>query len=135
MAPITPAMRSSVATWSKRQAGRWFWSNSCPVTRRRGSCAARPNRPSEKHRARTRSLTTIWSSAVVAERISVIVATYNRPDALDAVLRSLARQSDTDFDVLVADDGSTAQTKLAVDEWKARFDGRLTHIWHRDDGF
>jgi glycosyltransferase involved in cell wall biosynthesis len=71
----------------------------------------------------------------VAERISVIVATYNRPDALDAVLRSLTHQKDPNFEVLVADDGSTAQTKLAIDEWKPRFDGRLTHIWHRDDGF
>lgn len=71
----------------------------------------------------------------MAERISVIVATYNRPDALDAVLRSLAQQTDTDFEVLVADDGSTAQTKLLIDEWKPRFNGRLAHIWHPDDGF
>lgn len=71
----------------------------------------------------------------MAERISVIVATYNRPDALDAVLRSLLRQSDPDFEVLVADDGSTDETKLVVDEWKARFNGRLGHVWHPDDGF
>ena len=42
----------------------------------------------------------------MAELISVIVATYNREDALDAVLRGLARQTDRDFEVLVADDGS-----------------------------
>jgi len=71
----------------------------------------------------------------VAERISVIVATYNRPDALDAVLRSLARQSDPDFEVLVADDGSTQQTKDLVDARQERFDGRLHHVWHPDDGF
>jgi glycosyltransferase involved in cell wall biosynthesis len=71
----------------------------------------------------------------VAEPISVIVATYNRPDALDAVLRSLLRQSDADFDVLVADDGSTDATRRLVDEWKPRFAGRLSHVWHADDGF
>ena len=37
------------------------------------------------------------NSAAVIGLISVIVATYNRPDALDAILRSLAAQSDTDF--------------------------------------
>ena len=58
----------------------------------------------------------------MAERISVIVATYNRPDALDAVLRSLARQSDTDFEVLVADDGSTPPTKELIESWRPRFE-------------
>jgi glycosyltransferase involved in cell wall biosynthesis len=71
----------------------------------------------------------------VAERISVIVATYNRPDALDAVLRSLMRQSDADFEVLVADDGSTPQTKALIETWQPRFNGRLRHVWHPDDGF
>jgi glycosyltransferase involved in cell wall biosynthesis len=74
-------------------------------------------------------------SAAVAERISVIVATYNRPDALDAVLRSLLHQSDPDFEVLVADDGSTQQTKDLVDTWTPRFNGRLRHVWQPDDGF
>ncbi len=46
----------------------------------------------------------------MAELISVIVTTYNREDALEAVLRSLARQTDADFEVIVADDGSGAAT-------------------------
>ena len=33
----------------------------------------------------------------MAELISVIVTTYNREDALDAVLRSLSRQTDARF--------------------------------------
>lgn len=71
----------------------------------------------------------------MAERTSVIVATYNRPDALDAVLRSLACQTDPNFEVLVADDGSTAATKRLIDDWRPRFDGRLHHVWQPDDGF
>src|SRR5271169_3862743 len=56
----------------------------------------------------------------VAELISVIVTTYNREDALDAVLRSLAGQSDEDFEVVVADDGSGPATDALIDAWKTR---------------
>ena len=51
----------------------------------------------------------------MAELISVIVTTYNREDALDAVLRSLARQGDSSFEVIVADDGSGEATAKLVD--------------------
>ena len=43
--------------------------------------------------------------------ISVIVSTYNRPDALGACLRSLGRQTDKHFEIVVADDGSGPQTR------------------------
>jgi glycosyltransferase involved in cell wall biosynthesis len=71
----------------------------------------------------------------VAELISVIVTTYNREDALAAVLRALARQNDKDFDVIVADDGSRAATAELVAAWKARVGHRLEHVSHEDRGF
>ena len=71
----------------------------------------------------------------MAELISVIVTTYNRPDALAAVLRSLSRQTDRDFELLVADDGSGTETAGHVTEWSARMPVRLKHIWHPDRGF
>ena len=71
----------------------------------------------------------------MADLISVIVATYNRPDALDAVLRSLAGQDDADFEVLVADDGSRPETAAVVESWKGRVGRRLVHVWHPDEGF
>lgn len=71
----------------------------------------------------------------MADLISVIVATYNRPDALDAVLRSLARQSDANFEVLIADDGSRPDTAAVVTQWQGRIGRRLVHVWHPDDGF
>ena len=67
--------------------------------------------------------------------ISIIVTTYNREDALDAVLRSLERQSDSAFEVIVADDGSGAATAALVERWKAAFGRRLEHVWHSDEGF
>jgi glycosyltransferase involved in cell wall biosynthesis len=56
----------------------------------------------------------MFQKAPMAELISVIVTTYNREDALDAVLRSLARQTDADFEVVVADDGSGPATAALI---------------------
>jgi len=71
----------------------------------------------------------------MAELISVIVATYNRPDALNACLRSLAAQSDRDFEVIVADDGSDVSTAAVLNEWSHRLGAPLKHAWHADRGF
>lgn len=71
----------------------------------------------------------------MADLISVIVSTYNRPDALDAVLRSLARQGDANFEVLIADDGSRPDTAALVTQWQGRLGRRLVHVWHPDTGF
>jgi glycosyltransferase involved in cell wall biosynthesis len=71
----------------------------------------------------------------VAELISVIVATYNREDALDAVLRGLSRQRDRSFEVLVADDGSGPATAEAVAKWRAQAGFPLAHVRHEDQGF
>ena len=71
----------------------------------------------------------------MSELISVIVTTYNREDALDAVLRSLACQSDRDFEIVVADDGSAAATAALIEVWKGKLGRRLDHVWHEDRGF
>src|SRR3981081_798846 len=71
----------------------------------------------------------------MADLISLIVATYNREDALAAVLRSLSRQTDRDFELLVADDGSGTATAPVLPEWPALMPVRLKHIWHPDRGF
>ncbi len=67
--------------------------------------------------------------------ISVIVTTYNREDALDAALRALAQQSDRNFEVIVADDGSRPDTAHIVESWKARLPLPLRHVWHEHRGF
>jgi len=67
--------------------------------------------------------------------ISVIVTTYNRPDALDAVLRGLARQSDESFEVVVADDGSAPDTAQVLERWQQRLKQRLIHVWQEHHGF
>jgi glycosyltransferase involved in cell wall biosynthesis len=72
---------------------------------------------------------------VVIELISVIVTTYNREDALDAVLRGLSRQTDRHFEVVVADDGSGPATRDLVESRARDFDVSLKHVWHEDRGF
>lgn len=71
----------------------------------------------------------------MTDLISVIVAAYNREDALDAVLRSLAAQTDCDFEVVIADDGSGPAVKQCVEAWARRFPVPLRHVWQEDRGF
>ncbi|MDE2310820.1 MAG: glycosyltransferase family 2 protein [Betaproteobacteria bacterium] len=68
-------------------------------------------------------------------RIAVIVTTYNRPDALAAVLEGYLVQTDRDFELLVADDGSTEQTAEAVRQFQARALFPIRHVWQEDKGF
>jgi glycosyltransferase involved in cell wall biosynthesis len=72
---------------------------------------------------------------MAADLISVIVTTYNREDALDAVLRSLANQSDRNFEIVIADDGSRADTARVVASWTSRVAIAVKHVWHQHDGF
>jgi glycosyltransferase involved in cell wall biosynthesis len=67
--------------------------------------------------------------------LSVIVSTYEWPDALDAVLFGLSEQTDADFDVVVADDGSGPDTAAVVDNWRDPFGDRLQHARQDDEGF
>jgi glycosyltransferase involved in cell wall biosynthesis len=71
----------------------------------------------------------------MVELISVIVATYNREDALEAALRSFARQTENQFEVVVADDGSRPATAAVIAAWTSRLGVPLKHVWHEDRGF
>ena len=67
--------------------------------------------------------------------IAVIVSTYNRPDALGACLRSLARQTDLSFEIVVADDGSGPATRDVITASQPRPGIPLKHVWQEDRGF
>ncbi len=73
--------------------------------------------------------------ASVTELISVILTTYKREDALGAVLRGLARQSDRAFEIIVADDGSGPATRELVERGASDLDVVLKHVWQADRGF
>jgi glycosyltransferase involved in cell wall biosynthesis len=68
-------------------------------------------------------------------RLSVIVATYNNPRALSLVLAGLSRQTQRDFELLIADDGSGLDTKALVEEYARTAPMPVRHVWHPDEGF
>jgi glycosyltransferase involved in cell wall biosynthesis len=67
--------------------------------------------------------------------ISIVITTYNRSDALLAVLSALTRQSDRHFEVIVADDGSRDEHRQRILQSEAAQALKLFHVWHPDVGF
>lgn len=67
--------------------------------------------------------------------LSVIVTTYNRPDALACILKSLAGQNIPPYEVIIADDGSSEDTAACIIEWRRRLPCPLHHVWQPDAGF
>ncbi len=67
--------------------------------------------------------------------ISLIISTYNWPEALRLVLESLTHQTVMPNQIIVADDGSENTTKTLIDEFRPRFNIPLLHIWQERNGF
>lgn len=70
-----------------------------------------------------------------AQTMSVVITTYNRPDALAAVLAACFLQDDKNFEIIIADDGSTANTRDCVARLAAGAPVAVKHVWQPDDGF
>jgi len=67
--------------------------------------------------------------------ISVVVTTYNRPDALELVLNALAAQTQLPNEVIVADDGSSKSTTELISKLQTLLPYSLLHFWQEDNGF
>ena len=68
------------------------------------------------------------------ERIGVVITTYNSPLWLSKVLTGYENQSQPDFRVIIADDGSTNETRDLIDRFRERGILQIDHVWHEDDG-
>jgi glycosyltransferase involved in cell wall biosynthesis len=68
-------------------------------------------------------------------KLSLLITTYNWPEALDLVLLSVTQQRVAPFEVIIADDGSTATTSRLVADWRRRAAFPLEHVWQEDIGF
>ena len=67
--------------------------------------------------------------------ISILLATYNWPQALNLCLESLATQTDRNFEIIIADDGSTENTKHIIDSFIGSHPAAIKHLWQEDQGF
>lgn len=65
----------------------------------------------------------------------MVVLTYNRADALLAVLRSLAGQCGPQHEVWIADDGSRPEAVAQMKAGLPPFACPVHHVWHPDAGF
>ncbi|QOR73480.1 glycosyltransferase family 2 protein [Cruoricaptor ignavus] len=66
---------------------------------------------------------------------SLIIATYNWPEALETVLKSAVSQSIPPDEILIADDGSSQQTADLIRKFQSENRVPIHHIWHEDKGF
>lgn len=67
-------------------------------------------------------------------KIGVIVNTYNRPRALNSVLQGLLAQSRQPDEIIIADDGSTSETRDLL-TFFANQGAQFKHVWQPDEGF
>lgn len=70
-----------------------------------------------------------------SQLISVIFTTYNSPDWLEKVLWGFHFQTDAHFEIIIADDGSTDETKQLIERFKLNTHIPICHVRQEDDGF
>jgi glycosyltransferase involved in cell wall biosynthesis len=67
-------------------------------------------------------------------KATVIVSTFNRPDTLEKVIWGFQNQTCQDFELIVADDGSSSETAELLSGF-LESGTALRHLWQEDHGF
>lgn len=68
-------------------------------------------------------------------KTALLISTYNWPKALELVLKSVQDQTQLPDEVLIADDGSTKETKELIDVFSKKINTTVKHFWQEDKGF
>ena len=68
-------------------------------------------------------------------QVSLIITTYNQPESLMLTLRSVENQSIIPNEIIIADDGSSIETKNAILKFKRNSTLNIIHSWQEDIGF
>ena len=72
---------------------------------------------------------------MITPKVTLIIATYNAVDWLKKVLLGYKVQTYSDFEIIIADDGSDVNTKILIDGFKKNYPVNITHLWHEDLGY
>lgn len=68
-------------------------------------------------------------------KASVIAAFYNNIRYLKLVLAGFVRQSEKDFEFIIADDGSNQEVINEIEQIASKYNFHIKHTWHPDKGF
>ncbi|MCU1322063.1 MAG: glycosyl transferase family 2 [Acidobacteriaceae bacterium] len=74
------------------------------------------------------------SSSTAPRSVCVVIPTYNRVQALLTCLQHLERQTWTDFEVFVVDDGSTDSTVAEIEHYRQHTPLQLRFLHQRNSG-
>ena len=66
---------------------------------------------------------------------ALLISTYNWPESLNLVLKSVLRQSVLPNEILIADDGSKNETKQLIEDFQKKCVIPIKHFWQEDNGF
>ncbi|HET8859507.1 glycosyltransferase [Marivirga sp.] len=69
------------------------------------------------------------------KKASIIISFYNRVDQLKLILAALERQTVSEFEVIISDDGSKEEAVNQINEIIEKSTLTIQHIWHPDTGF
>ena len=68
-------------------------------------------------------------------KTTLFVTTFNWPDALAVCLKSILNQTVLPNEIIIADDGSTNETREIIKEFRAISPVPIEHIWIADNGY
>lgn len=66
---------------------------------------------------------------------ALLISTYNWPEALKLVLKSVLNQTKSVDEIIIADDGSGEETRLVINDFKLISNVPVKHVWQNDQGF
>ena len=66
--------------------------------------------------------------------VSVILSTYNSPAWLEKVMWGYQEQKHKNFQLVIADDGSSYETRKLIEGFKKSSTLNIEHVWHEDNG-
>lgn len=68
-------------------------------------------------------------------RCSVLLSTFNQPNALALALEGYRAQTFREFEIIIADDGSDEETGRVIDKYRPLLGVRIERVWQENHGY